>query len=213
MTTRAATAATRGKLGIVLVAVVDLLTLLLLLLVLYLCPPSGSITLTTSSTLSLYHFFGHGALILSAFIAFFVDVLFVPVWFGVLGLVAAAVDVYVLVTRAVSLFSTTLMDLELVCEFFLLGFDILLLLIALGYILYAIQTISAFAAIHQWEGAFLPVPREPQARYDEVSLVDNDDAQKTNYKTVVMDESATRRTADSAAQRRMALKFGATTAR
>jgi len=131
--------ATKAVSGILFVAIIDVILLVLALMWLIFVCGSGTLVMDAATTLTLLHFV-HLILILSACIVYPLDVLYVPFWFALIALGIAALDIFILVARSSAVFGGGVISLG--CDFFMWLFDLIFLLLALGYLAFAARSTS-----------------------------------------------------------------------
>ena len=136
--------ASRTVTGIFFLSIIDIILLLLATLwVISICN-AGLFSLNPEIKLTLLHY-THLIIILSACVVYPLDVLYVPFWFGLIALIVAAIDVYIVVVRSVQVFNGNAISLG--CDFFLWLFDIIFLFLSVGYLAFAARSTS-------WYGLF-----------------------------------------------------------
>jgi len=141
--------ASRTVTGIFFVAIIDFILLgLALLWLLFICEPAGALPAGALSTLTLLHFF-HVIVAVPACVTYGIDVLYIPFYFIAASLAVAAIDVFILVSRASGLFNGNAIDLG--CNFFLFLFDLAFLLFAILYLAFSARSTAWYGSLGNTE--------------------------------------------------------------
>jgi len=136
--------AARSVSGLFFVAIID--TIMLGIVIVWLLFVCGAGTLPTGAitTLTLLHL-AHILIIVSSCIVFpFVPFssLYIPIWFIVVALAIAGIDVFVVVSRSIGLFDAPMFTFG--CDFFMWLFDVFFLILDIFYLGFITSSISWF---------------------------------------------------------------------
>jgi len=119
----------------------------------------GISTANPETRITLLHL-AHLALAVPAILLFALSVLFLPIWFAVLGLIVFFIDVFALVAR----FQLLATSANLFCTVFLLLFDGVFLLLAVMYMAFAIVASTRFGLFGSTDDVITPYTL-PRAAY------------------------------------------------
>lgn len=153
--------ASRTVTGTFFVAIIDFILLALVLMWLIFVCGQGTVPAGAVTSLTLLHGV-HLIIIVSACVVFPLDVLFIPFWFIIVALAVASVDVFVLVSRASTLFGGNVFSFG--CDFFMFFFDVVFLLFAIMYLAFAARSTSWYGSLGDTDLAEDPfIGQEPEA--------------------------------------------------